>query len=165
MEILKKTILLLFISTAFISCKDSGSPESITKLFLISLNKLDYVTANTIATKSTKKLLKIMEEQTAGIDEATKEKRGENFTVKIEKPKIVGDSIAYVSFSTNPELVPFKEIKLIKVIGTMDKESWKVDISSIDYYDVNQFKQQTNDTSNTVDGVTYPDADSIANPE
>ena len=108
------TFLFVFL-LSITSCKDSGSPEAVSQLFLISLNKADFETASGVATKNTNDLLKIMANLSVNkLSEEQKAKRAEQFTVKITGTKPENDSTMIVSFNTQPALLPFNEFRLMK---------------------------------------------------
>lgn len=149
------------------SCKDSGSPESITELFLISLNTLDYTTLNNISTRSTRDLFKIMKKISEDkITEEEIEKRADNLKIKIIGSTIEGDTLAYVTFTTEPELLPLHKIQLILVPEKLDKKVWKVNISTMDLLEARREKEaeenQDIDERKSYDGQIHADADSIA---
>lgn len=157
-------IFLFFCLSTFQACKDSGSPESITELFLISLNKLDYTTLNSISTKNTKSILKIMKVLTEEkLDPKEMEKRGEKFEVEILKTTPIDDSTVVVQFKTTPTILPMDKIQLVKVVEKLDKTAWKVNISTVDLMEAEAKeapKMQGDRTSE--DGQLHPDADSVA---
>lgn len=166
-KVLAGILLAILISTS--SCKDSGSPESITELFLISLNKLDYTTMRNISTRNTRELLKIMEDisKKNPIDSAALELRADTFKFKIKGKTLTNDSTALVSFETTPQLLPIHQIQLIRVNEKLDKTAWKIDISTIELAQA-QAAAQTDTTPQerqSYDGQIHPDADSVAAPE
>lgn len=162
----KCIILLLVISSVLAGCKDSGSPESITELFLISLNRLDFTTMNTISTKTTKDFLKILQKQTADqFTEEALEKRADKFKVKILGTEPETDSIVWVNFQTDPTILKIDKLKLRKVVEKLDKVSWKVDFSTLDYLDKDTNVNALDSIRTSVDGQIHLDADSVAAPE
>lgn len=167
MNTMKRTvavIILFFCFSTFQACKDSGSPESITELFLISLNKLDYTTLNSISTKNTKSILKIMKALTEEkINPKEMEKRGENFEVEILETTPIDDSTVVVKFKTNPTILPMDKIQLVKVVEKLDKVAWKVNISTVDLMEAEDKElPKTQGERTSEDGQLHPDADSIA---
>lgn len=159
-------IVMLLGSLLLNSCKDSGSPESITELFLISMNRLDYTTMNTISTKTTRDFIKILQKQ--GGDKFTEEfleNRANNFKVKITGTIPENDSVVWVSFSTDPQIMPVDKIKLRKVVEKLDKVSWKVDFSTLDYFENAAANGSIDSVRTSVDGQIHLDADSVAAPE
>ncbi len=130
---LRELLLFFIMSISFIACKDSGSPESITQLFLISLNKSDLVTARNISTKNTRDVLKIWAKLSEGqFSEAVIKQREENFKVKITKTQNENDSTAIVYFETQPAILPFDHLRLLKTVEKDGRDRWKVDISTLD---------------------------------
>lgn len=148
----------------FVSCKDSGSPESITELFLISCKNLDYVTLNTISTKNTKDVLKILQHFTS--DSTLVQQWNENYgdmKIKIKGKHFENDSTVYVKFTTDPEMFSIDEFKLVQITEKLDKKSWKIDISTIDMYEKDQASiKDTNQVNISYDGQISTGADSIA---
>lgn len=155
-------ILLSLLFTT--SCKDSGSPESITELFLISCKNLDFVTLNTISTKNTKDVLKILQHYTS--DSSTVQKWTENFNdikIKVKNKHYDNDSTVFVSFTTEPEMFSISEFKLIQVTEKLDKKSWKIDISTIEMYEKEMSSiADTSQYNVSHDGQINMGADSIA---
>lgn len=159
-------LLLIYFASLLTSCKDSGSPESITRLFLISLNKLDYVTAKNISTRSTRELLNIMRANTDGkFTEAELELRAENLKVVLGKMEMINDSTAYVNFRTSPSILPLSKVKLVLVTQKLDKKEWQIDISTIDLAESQSLNPSGLDKAGdreSEDGQVHPDADSTA---
>lgn len=165
MKHIKKASILLTFILFLNACKDSGSPESITELFLISLNQMDYTTMNTISTRNTKDMLKIMQSVSKNaISEEELSKRAAHFKVKILKKEMESDSIAWVSFQTEPQLLPFNKLKLRKVIERMDKEAWKIDFSTLDLMQSREAtpQEKVKEERKSYDGQVHPEADSTA---
>lgn len=160
-HLLKYTALLLFFCW-LTACKDSGSPKSITALFLISLNKNDMVTARNISTKNTQDVLKIWEKLADGqFTEEQLNKRAEDFKVEVFRVKQSSDSVAWVQFKTQPRILPFEELRLLKFTDKTGRDRWKVDISTLDLLE----SDSNFDTAPTGDGQLHPEPDSTAAPE
>ena len=167
----KKALAGIFLMTIFAvsGCKDSGSPESITELFLISLNKLDYTTMRNISTRNTRELLKIMEaiSKKNPIDSNILALRADTFKVKIKGKQMPNDSTAIVSFESTPQLLPLHQIQLVKVTEKLDKTLWKVDISTVELAQAQAAAQTDSNPQarQSYDGQMHPEADSVAAPE
>lgn len=148
-------------------CKDSGSPESITELFLISLNKLDYTTMKNISTRNTRELIKIMESLSKDkISPEDMEQRAGNLKIKIKGKKIENDSTVYVQFVTEPGLLPVDQVQLVRVTEKLDKTVWKINISTMDLLESGQIEQDPAlKARESYDGQIHPEADSVAAPE
>lgn len=160
----KKLTIVFFLSIFICSCKDSGSPESISKLFLISLNKNDLETARNISTKNTRDILKIWEALSKNqFTEEQLKQREENFKVTIEKVIEQNDSTAVVKYVTQPAILPFDQFRLLKSIDKDGRERWKVDISTLDL--VSGTDGNDTDTLNNDGQQIHPQPDSIATPE
>jgi len=160
-QLLTYTAILLMLC-GFAACKDSGSPKSITTLFLISLNKNDLVTARNIATKNTQDVLKIWEKLTEGqFTEEELEKRAKNFKVDVYRVKQSSDSVALVHFKTQPRILPFEELRLLKFTDKTGRDRWKVDISTLDLLET----ESNFETTPSGDGQFHPQPDSTAAPE
>ena len=158
------SIFLSVIVLGLSSCKDSGSPEAISQLFLISLNKADYETASGIATKNTNDILKIMAHLSGDkISEEQKAKRAEQFTVKITGTRQESDSAMIVSFNTQPAFLPFSQLRLLKQTDKDGRERWKVDISTLDL--AGGSDQYNKDPEVPADGQFHPQPDSVASKE
>jgi len=158
------SILLSLIVVSFTSCKDSGSPEAVSRLFLISLNKADFETASGIATKNTNDILKIMAHLTSDkLSEEQKAKRAEQFTVKIIGTRQESDSTMIVSFNTQPAFLPFNQFRLLKQTDKDGRERWKVDISTLDL--AGGSDQYNKDPETPADGQFHPQPDSVASKE
>lgn len=170
---MKKIVLYCLIFLSFMSimllggCKDSGSPESVTELFLISLNKLDYTTMRNISTKNTRELIKIMEALSKDkISPEDMEKRAGNLKIKIKGKKVENDSTVYVQFTTEPRVLPVDQVQLVRVTEKLDKTAWKVNISTMDLLESSQLDQDhTLKARESYDGQIHPEADSVAAPE
>lgn len=170
---MKKIVRYCFIPLSFLmiilsgSCKDSGSPESITELFLISLNKLDYTTMKNISTRNTRELIKIMEGLSKDkISPEDIEKRAGNLKIKIKGKKVENDSTVYVRFATEPGLLPIDQVQLVRVTEKLDKTVWKINISTMDLLESRQLDQDhTLKARESYDGQIHPEADSVAVPE
>jgi len=146
------------------ACKDSGSPEAVSRLFLISLNKGDFETASGIATKNTNDILKIMAHLTGNkLSEEQKIKRAEQFVVKITGTRQESDSTMIVSFSTQPAFLPFNQFRLLKQTDKDGRDRWKVDISTLDL--AGGSDQYNKDPEVPADGQFHPQPDSIASKE
>jgi len=154
---------LILLSSSLWSCKDSGSPEAITELFLISSKNLDFVTLKTISTKNTNTVLKILEHYTADSLVAQKwHEKYDDMKIKILSKQIEYDTIAYVTFTTDPVMYPTQEFKLIQITEKLDKKSWKVDISTIEIYEKLNANSDTSQYNVSHDGQINLGADSIA---
>lgn len=143
------------------SCKDSGSPKSVTQLFLISLNKNDLETARSISTANTHDMLKIWGKLSNGkFSEEELQKRAESFKVKITKVQKESDTTVLVSYTTAPQILPFSQIQLQKQTDRDGRTRWKVDISTLDFSGSTDIYNQ--DSSGTNDGQLHPLPDSVA---
>jgi len=152
---------LLLAALIFNSCKDSGSPEAVSQLFLVSLNKADFETAAGISTKNTRDILKIMAYNSDGkLTDEQKEKRAESFEVKITGNKPETDSTVIITFNTKPDFLPFKQFRLLKLMDKDGRERWKVDISTLDL--AGGSDQYSREVDSTHDGQFHPQPDSIA---
>lgn len=171
MKKIKRVLILLLALMGVLmgGCKDSGSPEAITELFLLSLNKLDYTTMRSISTKNTREMIKIMESitQQYPIDAAVLERRADTFKVRILGKTLINDSTARVKFETKPELLPINELQLVRVKEKLDKMVWKVDISTVELAKIKaeQLREEQTEPRTSYDGQLHPDADSVAAPE
>lgn len=157
-------ILCIFLmSIGLNACKDSGSPESITELFIISYKNMDFVTLKNISTKNTKELLKIFEyyAQDSTLVEEWKNKY-DDVKIKILNKSIVNDTTVYVKFETHPDIFPVNEIKLIQITEKLDKKSWKVDLSTVEIMERNKESAMDSISLESHNGQIHPDADSIA---
>lgn len=158
------SFLAILISVFSSSCKDSGSPESITELFLISLNQLDYQTMNSISTRNTKEIIKIMQTLTKDkLSEEELEERAGKLKISILNTRYLNDSTAHVHFHTEPQLLPIDKIQLVKVLEKLDKVAWKIDISTVDLLETESIEiEEDLGNRQSSDGQMHPDADSIA---
>lgn len=158
---LTNAITLLLAMVLWTSCKDSGSPEAVSQLFLISLNKADFETASGISTKNTRDILKIMAYNSDGkLTDEQKEQRAANFEVKITGHMPESDTTVIVTFVTKPEILPFKQVRLLKQLEKDGRERWKVDISTLDL--AGGSDQYNIEADSLQDGQFHKQPDSIA---
>lgn len=129
--ILAAAALLLF-TIAMSSCKNTNSPQAVTEKFLNSFVKMDYETAKSLSTKNTWGLLDIWISFSKDIPEEVKKEKTENFKVKVTDVKKETDSTMIVSYVTEPKVLPFNKLRLLRQTDQEGRERWKVDISTLD---------------------------------
>ncbi|HTO15667.1 MAG TPA: hypothetical protein VLZ83_07840 [Edaphocola sp.] len=139
-----KLIISLFIICIifFQSCKSTNSPKAVTETFLVSLARLDIVTARNYSTKQTWGFLKVLEKETNFIEEEEKEDFIEDFKVTIINEKKINDSLYTVTFETSPPLFPFKTLNLVGEKNLEGKIRWKVDFNSFEYMEADSTIRQ-----------------------
>jgi len=131
-KIISIWVLVAIISLGFYSCKNSNSPQAVTEKFLVSFVKMDYETAKSISTKNTWGLLDIWASFSKQIPDEVKEKKTENFVVKITDTKKESDTSMIVTYVTEPKILPFNKIRLLQEKDLEGNVKWKVDISTLD---------------------------------
>lgn len=114
------------------SCKNSNSPQAVTDKFLKSLASTDYETAKSVSTKNTWGLLDIWASFSQEVPEELRQKRMEQFKVKIIETKKESDTTMVVSYVTEPNMLPFNQIRLLQEKDLEGNIKWKVDISTLD---------------------------------
>lgn len=125
-------LMLLLPATLFYSCKNTNSPQAVTEKFLNSFVKMDYETARSLSTKNTWELLDIWASFAKDIPESVKQEKAEHFKVKITESKRESDSTVIVSYTTDPKILPFNKLRLLRQTDIEGRERWKVDISTLD---------------------------------
>jgi hypothetical protein len=124
--------LLLLIATVYYSCKNTNSPQAVTEKFLNSFVKMDYETAKSLSTRNTWELLDIWASFAKDIPEEIKNEKAANFKVKITGNKRESDSTIIISYTTEPKVLPFDKLRLLRQTDAEGRERWKVDISTLD---------------------------------
>lgn len=112
-------------------CKDTNSPQAVTEKFLISFSRMDFETAKGLSTKNTWDLLEIMAAFGKEVPETYKEKMGDQLKIKITHTEKESDSTVIVSYTTEPKLLPFNKLRLLKEVDANGRDRWKVDFSSL----------------------------------
>ena len=124
-------VVLLF-SIVFHSCKNTNSPQAVTEKFLNSFVKMDYETARSLSTKNTWGLLDIWASFAKEIPEAVRKQKADQFKVKITGSTKESDSTVIVSYTTEPKVLPFNKLRLLRQKDAEGRDRWKVDISTLD---------------------------------
>ncbi len=124
--------LLLLMATVYYSCKNTNSPQAVTEKFLNSFVKMDYETAKSLSTRNTWELLDIWASFAKDIPEQIKNEKAANFKVKITGNKRESDSTVIISYATEPKVLPFDKLRLLRQTDAEGRERWKVDISTLD---------------------------------
>lgn len=125
-------LMLLLQAVLFSSCKNTNSPQAVTEKFLNSFVKMDYETARSLSTKNTWELLDIWASFAKDIPESVKQEKADHFKVKITESKRESDSTVIVSYTTDPKILPFNKLRLMRQTDVEGRERWKVDISTLD---------------------------------
>lgn len=125
-------ILLLLVAVVYSSCKNTNSPQAVTEKFLNSFVKMDYEAAKAVSTRNTWELLDIWASFAKEIPEEVKKEKAANFKVKITGNKRESDSTIIVSYVTEPKILPFDKLRLLRQSDAEGRERWKVDISTVD---------------------------------
>ncbi len=131
----KKLFHIIFLSllvVAFYSCKKTNSPQAVTEKFLNSFVRMDYESAKSLSTQNTWELLDIWASFAKEIPDEVKKKKAENFKVTITDTKRESDSTYVVTYTTEPKILPFNKIRLLRQADQEGRERWKVDISTLD---------------------------------
>ncbi len=130
----KQSILFLLFGLLFswTSCKNSNSPQAVTEKFLNSFVKMDYEAAKSVSTKNTWELLDIWASFSKEIPEDVKQKKIDDFKVKITDTKKESDTTMVVSYVTEPKILPFNKLRLLQEKDIEGNVRWKVDISTLD---------------------------------
>ena len=125
-------LLLLLVTTLFYSCKNTNSPQAVTEKFLSSFVKMDYETAKALSTKNTWGLLDIWASFSKDIPEEVRNEKAAHFKVRITDSKKESDSTMIISYTTEPKILPFNQLRLLRQMDAEGRERWKVDISTLD---------------------------------
>ncbi|WP_118974647.1 DUF4878 domain-containing protein [Taibaiella koreensis] len=126
------SLLLLLVATLIWSCKNTNSPQAVTEKFLNSFVQMDYETAKSLSTKNTWELLDIWASFAKDIPESVKKQKAESFKVKITDNKRESDSTVIITYTTEPKILPFNKLRLLRQTDIEGRERWKVDISTLD---------------------------------
>ncbi len=156
--------LLLLAATLYSSCKNTNSPQAVTEKFLNSFVKMDYESAKSLSTKNTWELLDIWASFAKDIPEEVKKEKAENFKVKITGNKRESDSTVIVSYTTEPKVLPFDKLRLLRQTDIEGRERWKVDISTLDLIGGEELYIEEEQKAVEV-GVERQPADTIKNKE
>lgn len=124
--------LLLLMATVYYSCKNTNSPQAVTEKFLNSFVKMDYETAKSLSTRNTWELLDIWASFAKDIPEEIRNEKAANFKVKITGNKRESDSTMIISYTTEPKVLPFDKLRLLRQTDAEGRERWRVDISTLD---------------------------------
>lgn len=124
--------LFLLTVIVFYSCKNTNSPQAVTEKFLNSFVQMDYETAKSLSTRNTWELLDIWASFAKDIPEEVKKEKAEAFKVKINDSRRESDSTVIVSYTTEPKVLPFDKLRLLRQTDLEGRERWKVDISTLD---------------------------------
>lgn len=137
---------ILSISLFLFSCKDTSSPKAIAEQFLFSLRTLDIEKAKSISTKNTWDFLNILESSSEQITDDEKEELGRKLKIKITDINEESDSTIIVTYISDPKILPFNKIRMLKNVDKNGKDRWKVDISTIDLVENDELilQQQNN---------------------
>lgn len=125
-------IVMALFTVVIYSCKNTNSPQAVTEKFLNSFVKMDYESAKALSTKNTWSLLDIWASFSKDIPEAVKKEKAANFKVKITESKKESDSTMIITYTTEPKILPFNKLRLLKQTDAEGRERWKVDISTLD---------------------------------
>ncbi len=131
----KKTSIFFVLFASILlwtSCKNSNSPQAVTEKFLNSFVKMDYEAAKSVSTKNTWELLDIWASFSKEIPEDVKQKKIDDFKVKITDTKKESDTTMVVSYVTEPKILPFNKLRLLQEKDIDGNIRWKVDISTLD---------------------------------
>lgn len=125
-------ILVALLLPSVYSCKNTNSPQAVTEKFLSSFVKMDYETAKSLSTKNTWGLLEIWASFSKDIPEEVRKEKASNFKVNITESKKESDSTVIITYTTEPKILPFNKLRLLKQTDQEGRERWKVDISTLD---------------------------------
>ena len=125
-------MVMLLAATLLYSCKNTNSPQAVTEKFLNSFVQMDYETARSLSTRNTWELLDIWASFAKEIPESVKKEKAEHFKVKITGNKKESDSTVIVSYTTEPKILPFNKLRLLRQRDIEGRDRWKVDISTLD---------------------------------
>ena len=125
-------ILMALFSIAIYSCKNTNSPQAVAEKFLNSFVKMDYESAKALSTKNTWGLLDIWASFSKDIPEEVRKEKAANFKVNITESKKESDSTMIITYTTEPKILPFNKLRLLKQTDQEGRERWKVDISTLD---------------------------------
>lgn len=123
---------IALLAILFYSCKNTNSPQAVTEKFLNSFVKMDYETAKSLSTKNTWGLLDIWASFSKDIPEEIKKDKAAGFKVKITESRKESDSTVIITYTTEPKVLPFNKLRLLKQTDQEGRERWKVDISTLD---------------------------------
>jgi hypothetical protein len=125
-------VFLWICSIVVVSCKNSNSPQAVTEKFLNSFVRMDLETAKSISTKNTWGFLDIWASFSKQVPEEVIKERSDNFKIKIIGSQKETDSTVVVSYTTEPKILPFNQLRLLRQTDMEGRERWKVDLSTID---------------------------------
>ncbi len=114
------------------SCKNSNSPQAVAESFLISYSEMDYETAKALSTRNTWDLLDILSYYTQNIPEEEKNAIATNFKIRITENNRESDSTVIITYTSDPKILPFNKLRLLKSVDRNGRDRWKVDISTLD---------------------------------
>jgi hypothetical protein len=133
MRTCRSVVLTILLCTMVLtSCKNSNSPQAVTEKFLNSFVKMDYEAAKSVSTKNTWGLLDIWASFSSQIPEEVKQKRIEEFRIKITETRKESDTTMLVTYVTEPKMLPFNQLRLLQEKDIEGNIKWKVDISTLD---------------------------------
>ncbi|RYG29578.1 MAG: hypothetical protein EOO01_38010 [Chitinophagaceae bacterium] len=125
-------LALALLVTIFYSCKNTNSPQAVTEKFLSSFVKMDLETAKSLSTKNTWGLLDIWASFSKDVPEAMRQEKAANFKVKITETRKESDSTMIITYTSEPKILPFNKLRLLRQVDQEGRERWKVDISTLD---------------------------------
>lgn len=128
----RSAIWLALLMTLLYSCKNTNSPQAVTEKFLSSFVKMDYETAKALSTKNTWGLLDIWASFSKDIPEELRKEKAAQFKVTITESKKESDSTMIITYVSEPKILPFNKLRLLKQTDQEGRERWKVDISTLD---------------------------------
>jgi hypothetical protein len=125
-------LLCFFIWICIVSCKNSNAPDAVAEKFLISFSQFDYESAKSLSTKNTWEMLDIMAAFTKDMPEAGKDAIANHLKIKITDTKQESDSTLIVTYTSDPKILPFNKLRMLKTVDENGRDRWKVDISTLD---------------------------------
>lgn len=130
-QIFKK--IIVFVSLFILaSCKNSNSPQSVAEEFVVSYSKMDYETAKNFSTKETWNFLEVFEHYTKDLSPEEKEQYEQTkIRFKVVDQTQESDTSIILTFSSEPQFLPFNQLRLVSHIDRNGRERWKVDINTI----------------------------------
>lgn len=128
----RAALFFCVILITFASCKNSNAPDAVAEKFLISFSQFDYETAKSLSTKNTWEMLDIMAAFTKDMPEAGKDAIADRLKIRITNTKKESDSTMIVTYTSDPKILPFNKLRMLKITDENGRDRWKVDISTLD---------------------------------
>lgn len=134
MKINNLYIISFFLSLFFglISCKNSSSPQAVAESFVVSYSTMDYETARGFSTKATWDFLEVFEYYTSELPEEDKKQfQDKKIRFRVIEQVKETDTSVVITYSAEPQLLPFNKLRLVSHVDKNGRERWKVDISTV----------------------------------